>query len=331
MRLASVLAAGALVPLLGACAGRASSRTNAPGGTRDAPRVIAGPLEVRPLLGDLPTRAAQLGAGPLAIVASAPMAEGERVGAFVEVPRDACLLAYARSSPSLEDIDLAAFGEEGNPIASDEGPDPRPTVLICPPHPDRVYVAAHAAAGQGLCVIAAQLVPRDRAELVGRAVNAHGASPKSPETWPGLEDKVRAHRTGTGGIWEEQRRVALAVDARAVSTVAFAIEEEGCADALIVPDDDVAVVDVDVLDGDGRLIARAKESLPVRSVTVCSHGAVPGSLQIRPHVGRGLVAVVIAKAKGDTVREMLARPEIAWVASSQPACASVSAPHITSS
>ena len=109
------------------------------------PHVVVGALQAAPLLADLPARASKLGAGPLAIVASGPMSEGERLGAFVDVPLDACLLAYGRASPSLEDIDLAAFAEEGNPVAVDEGPDPKPTILLCPPHPARVYVAAHAA------------------------------------------------------------------------------------------------------------------------------------------------------------------------------------------
>lgn len=309
----------ALFLLLAACGRPAAAPAyDNPAG---APRVVAGPLEARPLLGDIPAKASKLGAGALAIVASSPMAEGERVGAFVEIPKDSCLLAYARSSASLEDIDLAAFAEEGTPVAVDEGPDPKPTVMICPPHPSRVYVAAHAASGEGLCVIAAQLVPRDHAEAVGRAVNAHGAAPKSPETWPGLDDRVRQHRQALGGSWEEQRRVAVAVDARAQSTVGFTIEEQGCTDALIVPDDDVAVVDVDVFDADGRFIARAKETMPTRSVTICSQVPVAGSMQIRPHVGRGLVAVVVAKAKGDAhdmMQSMLARPEVAWFASGAP-------------
>jgi hypothetical protein len=285
------------------------------------PRVTVGGLQPAPLLGDLPQRASHLGAGPLAIVASGPMSEGERLGAFVEVPLDACLLAYGRASASLEDIDLAAFAEEGNPVAVDEGPDPKPTILLCPPHPSRVYVAAHAASGEGLCVIGAQLVPKDRAPEVGRAVSARGSvggASRTPEAWPGLDDQVRAHRSAIGGTWEEQRRVAIAVDTRAVSAVAFAVEENGCSDALVVPDDDVAVVDVDILDAEGRLVGRAKDGGPARSVTICSPVALNGSLQVRPHVGRGLVAVVVAKTKAGGARELLTRPEVAWVAPAQP-------------
>jgi hypothetical protein len=318
-RAAAVLALPTLAVALAACGRPPAPPPNRPAPLA-APKVVPGALEARPLLGDLPVNAARLGAGPVAIVASGTMVEGERLGAFVEVPKDACLLAYGRSSPSLEDIDLAAFAEEGNPLAVDEGPDPRPTLLLCPPHPDRVYVAAHAASGEGLCVIAAQLVPKDRAPEVGHAVGARGAlggPPRTPEAWPGLEDKVRAHRTTIGGSWEEIRRVAVSTDTRVVSSVSFSIDEGGCTDALLVPDDDVALIDADVLDGDGRLVARAKEGT-TRSVTVCSPIALAGSLQVRPHVGRGLVAVVLAKAKPDTIKDLLTQPDIAWVAPAKP-------------
>jgi hypothetical protein len=256
------------------------------------------------------------------------MSEGERLGAFVEVPLDACLLAYGRASPSLEDIDLAAFAEEGSPVAVDEGPDPRPTILLCPPHPSRVYVAAHAASGEGLCVVGAQLVPRDKAPELGRALGARGSvvgAARTPEAWPGLDVLVRAHRDSLGGTWEEQRRVAISVDARAVSAATFTIEEGGCSDALVVPDDDVAVVDVDVLDAEGRLVARARDGGPARSVTVCSPVAVNGSLQVRPHVGRGLAAVVVARTRSEGARDLLARPDVAWVAPSQPLSATQAA------
>ena len=324
MRVSRFVMAGCVIAipsLLGCAAKPAILPPPAVAAPLGPPRVSLGVLQAAPLLGDLPARASRLGAGPLAIVASGPMSEGERLGAFVEVPADACLLAYGRASASLEDIDLAAFAEEGNPVAVDEGPDPKPTLLLCPPHPARVYVAAHAASGEGLCVVGAQLVPKDRAAEVGRAAGARGATgaaPRTPEAWPGLDEQVRVHRAAIGGTWEEQRRVAIAADTRAVSAVGFNVEEGGCSDALVVPDDDVAVVDVDVLDSEGRLIARAKDGGPARSVTVCSPTAVTGSLQVRPHVGRGLVAVVVAKTKAGTSRELLTRPDIAWASPALP-------------
>jgi hypothetical protein len=319
MRAAGLLAATFVLAACGAGSSRTagSPRTAALG----APRVVPGSLEAAPLLGDLPKLASGAGAGPLAIVSSGPISEGERVGAFVEVPRDACLLAYGRASPSVEDIDLAAFAEEGNAIAVDERPDPRPTILVCPPHPDRVYVAIHAASGDGLAVIAAQLVPVENAAAVARVAGARGAfggAPKTTEAWPGLDARVRAHRATLGGAWEEQRRVAVAVDTRAASAVAFSVEEGGCTDALVVPDEDVAILDIEVLDGDGRLLARARDDGAVRSATVCSPVAISGSLQVRPHVGRGLAAVVLSRTTGDALRELFVRPDVAWAAPALP-------------
>lgn len=285
-----------------------------------APRVTPGELDAKKLLGDLPTRAQKLGAGPLALVAHGEMNEGERIGAFVELPRDACLLAYARGSSSVEDLDVAAFSDEGNPVAVDEGPDPKPTLLICPPHPDRVYLAVHAASGDGLVALAAQLVPKDKGAELARGVGARGAlggAPKRAERWPGLDDLVRARRAALGGSWEEVRRVAIAADARAPAYAPFPIEADQCTDAVVIPDDDVAMIDVELLDDAGRSLARARESGAIHSVTVCSQIATQASLSVRPHVGRGLVAVVVSRARGDAQKD-LTTAEVAWLGTPLP-------------
>jgi hypothetical protein len=281
------------------------------------PRVVPGELDAKVLLGDMPARAAKLGAGPMAVVASGQMVEGERLGAFVEVPLDVCLLAYGRGSSSIEDIDIAAFADEGNPIAVDEGPDPRPTLLLCPPHPDRVYVAAHVASGEGLVTIASHLVPRERAQDVARGLGAKGGlvgAPRPADAWPGLDDRVRAHRRALGGTWEEIRRVAVTLDSRSNSFVSVPLEADQCVDALVVPDEDVALLEVELLDGDGRAVARAREAGADRYVTVCSPFAFTGSLAIRPHVGRGLAAIALARGRGEVARDLTNRAEVVWAA-----------------
>jgi hypothetical protein len=45
---------------------------------------------------------------------------------------------------------------------------------------------------------------------------------------------------------------------------------------------------------------------------------MPGSLAVRPHIGRGLAAVVLARARGEVGRDLSARPDVAWAAGSQP-------------
>jgi hypothetical protein len=298
-------------------AAQPSGGPRAPGAPIPAPRVIVGELDARILLGDTPVRAAHFGASPVSIVASGEAVEGERVGAFVEVPRDMCLLAYARASSSIDDIDLAAYADDGTPVAADEAPDPHPTILLCPPHPDRVYVAAHTAGGEGLVAVAAQLVAPDRAGEVGHAVGARGAigpGIRAAEAWPGLDDHVRAHRDALGGKWEEFRKVALSLDARAPAYVSFPLEADQCTDVVIVPDDDVALLEVEALDEAGHVVARAKEGTREKTLTICSPIALGGSLSIRPHVGQGLAAIVLARAKGDTARDLSQKPDIAWSA-----------------
>jgi hypothetical protein len=286
-------------------------------GVLDAPRITPGALDAKVLLADLPTRASRLGAGPLSVVAAGEAFEGERMGAFVDVPADACLLAYARGSSSVDDLDVAVFSDEGTPLAVDEAPDAHPTVLLCPPHPDRVYVAAHTASGEGLVAIAAQLVPRDRAGAVGRALGARGSvgeGPRPADAWPGLDDAVRAHRSALGGVWEESRKVALSVDSRAATFVALPLDADKCADVVVVPGEEISLLDVELLDGDGRVLARAHEGGRVRTMTVCSPIATSASLAIRPHVGRGLAAVVLSHGRGEIARDLSARPEVAWIA-----------------
>jgi hypothetical protein len=286
-----------------------------------APRVVAGMLDARALLGELAARAVRLGAGAPSLVASAQAVDNGWVGGFVDVPRDDCILGYARGSASVDDVDAAIYSEEGTTLAVDEGRDVHPTVLMCAPHPDRVYLAAHVVEGEGLVAVGAQLVPKDRAVIIARALGARGLAgqgSRPADGWPGLDEAVRNHRDELGGTWQEFRRVALTVDARVPTYASLPIEADGCVDAVVVPDEDVALLDIEAIDDQGRVIARAKEGPGSRTLTVCSPSQVAGTISVRPHVGRGLAAVVLARAPGDVSRDLAALPEVAWVAPTQP-------------
>ena len=286
-----------------------------------APRVTPGKLDPRSLLGDLPARAGRLGAGVPSMVTAGEASEGDWEGAFVDVPRDSCLLGYARVSSTIEDVDLAIYADDGTQLAVDEGRDVHPTVLLCPPHPDRVYVAAHLVDGEGFVVVAAQLVPQVRAIVVARALGARGAvedGPRAAEAWPGLDDTVRMHRQALGGSWEMFKRIALAVDAHLPTRVSMPVEAGECVDAVVVPDDQISLLDVEALEGEGRVIARAREGAGARTLTLCSPTAMAGSLSVRPHSGRGLAAVVLARAHGEVARDLSLQPDIAWISATQP-------------
>lgn len=311
------------VALLGGCSlfGRDAPPPAPAASAPPAPHVTPGDLDPRALLGELPARAGRLGAGAPSLVTSSEAGDNEWVGGFVDVPKEECLLGYARGSASIEDVDVAVYSDDGTQLAADEGRDVHPTVLLCPPHPDRVYVAAHVVDGEGLVAVGAQLVPKDHAVVVARALGARGTvneGPRPIEAWPGLDDVVRAHRTELGGSWEEFKRVALPVDSRLPTYVAFPIEAEQCVDAVVVPEDEVGVLDIEAIDGDGRVVARAREGAGVQTLTVCSPSPMPGTLAVRPHVGRGLAAIVLARVRGDVARDLSTRPEIAWAAAQQP-------------
>jgi hypothetical protein len=255
------------------------------------------------------------------LVTSAQAVENEWIGGFVDVPRDECLLGYARGSSSIGDIDVAIYSEEGAQLAVDEGRDVHPTVILCSPHPNRVYVAGHVVEGEGLVVVGAQLVPRERGLIVGRTLGARGTFGEGPgpaDGWPGLDDAVRVHRLALGGAWEEFKRIALSVDARVPTYVSLPIDADHCIDAVIVPSDEVALLDVEAVDGDGRVVARAREGMGARTLTLCSPLAMPGTLTVRPHLGRGRAAIVLARARGEVARELSERPEVAWVAAALP-------------
>jgi hypothetical protein len=252
----------------------------------------------------------------MAVVASGEMiAHDDRLGAFVDLPAGECVLVYARASSSIEDVDLVAFDDEGNPIAVDDARDPKPTLLLCPPQPSRAYLMANVAEGEGLVAIGAQALPRDRADEVGRRLGAHGSlgeGPRPADNWPGLDDHLRAHRQALGGSWEEFYRKALTLDARLPTVVSFPIEADQCVDAVMVPSEEIAALEVEVEDEAGRVVARAHDGGNDRTLTVCSPMTFAGSLLIRPHVGKGLAAIVLARTRGSTARDFSTRPEVLW-------------------
>lgn len=278
------------------------------------PRVERGQIEIAALLGDAPKRAVAQGAGPHVIVASSVVGEGERVGAFVEATDDACLLAYARGSASIEDIDIYALSDDGSPIALDESPEPRPSILICPPRPRRFYVALEAATGAGLAVLVAHQVPRAKAKAVALAFGARGALGVSAraEAFPGLADALAERRRVLGGTWEESKRGSVAVDTTAPSYVAISAGAGDCLDVLVVPNDDVGLVDVELYDDEGRQVAKARGAAETRAVAFCTEETFAGSLRLRSHVGQGACGYVVSRTAASFAKEARARPDVAF-------------------
>jgi hypothetical protein len=307
--LAALLVAGCAHPSL------VPAATVGADGRLVAPQIGREELDAWRVLGGLPDRAMSLGAGNASLVGASLTIENDWIGGFVYVPEDVCILAYARGAHSVADVDVAVYSDDGAILALDEARDPHPTVVLCPPHPTRVYVAGHVAEGEGLVAVAAHLVPKERATALAQGLGVHGPLDQGfvpGDAGPGLDDTVQRHYLELGGQWQEVRRLLLSVDARVPAYVAVAIDAGRCVDAFVVPVGDLGPVDAEIVDADGRTLSRSRDGTGPRSLTVCSPAAATGTLAVRPHIGRGLAAVVLARASVDLYRDMSSRPEVGW-------------------
>lgn len=241
-------------------------------------------------------RASAAGAGPPLVVANGAGASGDTLGGRIDVAEDDCVLVLARGSPSVEDLDVFVYADDGAVLGADDRPTVGGSVLVCPPHPRHVYAFGRLAAGHGLVTVSAQLVRRAAAEAAARAVGARGDSTLGPiadQGWPGLDDALAAHRRTLGASFRDVRRVAAPLDARIGTRLSIATDADECLDIFVLPSEDVAFVEVTVLDGDGRIVARAANDERSPSILLCAPAHTDLTVELRPHAGRGLAAVVI--------------------------------------
>ncbi|UQA63386.1 hypothetical protein [Polyangium aurulentum] len=299
LRRASGLLTLALAAAFAASCGGSAARTETPK-KGDAPmRVLADPVNGAQMLEADASRAKAAGAGPLRVIKADFLSEGDRLGAFVEIPEDECMLAIARGSPSIGDIDLFAYEDDGSSFAVDEAPDARPAVLICPPHPRRLYVTARVMAGGGLISVGAQSVPKAQLAAIEQVVGARGRSGGETgrlEAWPGLEAKLIARRAALGGRWEDVRRAALPVAPRAATRLTVPVEAGRCIDVLASPSEEVASIEVLAEDAAGRIVARGKDRGRDKALVLCSATSMELTVAIRPRASQGIVAVVASRS-----------------------------------
>lgn len=268
-------------------------------------------IDPLPLLARDAMLAASLGATPLQVLASSASMEGDRLGGFVALDRDACMLAFARGSQGIDDLDILAFDDAGTPLAADQATDPKPAIMLCPPHPKRVYVTGRVAAGHGLVAVGVQSVPTRSAARLAALFGARIASKEEvfAQAWPGLDAIVSRRRMVLGGHWEEVRKAAVGVHPRAPVFVSTPLPASRCLDVLIVPNEETANLEVNIADETGRELARAPNIGKDRAALVCSPVDTTLTVSIRPHDGHGLVAVVLSRSGAGDATELSSRPD----------------------
>jgi hypothetical protein len=245
-------------------------------------------------------RIREVGAGPLDVASSAYLSEGDRTGAFISIPTESCALVIARGSPSVVDVDLFAYEDDGSTFGVDESSDAHPAVLVCPPHPKRLFVSARVVSGGGLVGIGVQALPVAAIAAVEEIAGTRGRSGGETgrlESWPGLETKLIAHRAWLGGSWEDVRRAALPVAPRAATRMTVPLEGGRCLDVFVSPGEEVGSLEVVAEDSTGRIIARGRDRGRDRAIVLCSALSADVSIAVRPRASTGVVAVVASRSR----------------------------------
>lgn len=257
------------------------------------------------LMGDDVRAAHELGAEEPALALTGTGISGDSLGAFVDIADGRCGLVLGRGTRGVQDVDVFVFADDGTVLASDEAPTKDATLLVCPPHGSRVYASSRLAAGFGLFGLTLQPIPPERAALLG---DRFGVSPgKSSEvselgsSWPGLDERLAEHRRRLGGRWETLRKVALPVDPRAYVNVSASVEAGTCMDLYLTPSDDVAHLELEVLDASGRWLGSGEARGVDRNLMVCSSEPLDIAIRSRPHAGRGLAALVVSSSSSAEV------------------------------
>jgi hypothetical protein len=257
------------------------------------------------LMGDDVRAALELGADEPVLALTGTGISGDSLGAFVDITEGYCGLLLGRGTRGVQDVDVFVFDDDGTVLASDEAPTKDATLLVCPSHASRVYASTRLAAGFGLFGLALQPIDPERAS---RLRDRFGVSPgKSPEvselgsSWPGLDERLAEHRHRLGGRWETLRKVALPVDPRAYVNVSASVEANTCMDLYLTPSDDVAHLELEVLDASGRWIGSGEARGMDRNLMVCSSELREIAIRSRPHAGRGLAALVVSSSSSAEV------------------------------
>jgi len=234
---------------------------------------------------------------------------GDSLGGLVDLPVDACALILARGAANVQDLDVFAFADDGNVLASDESSAKDASVLLCPPHPGRVFVSGRMAAGFGLFGVSVQTLPVELASVFEQRFhttpNTASEVGELDSDWPGLEERLTLHRRRLPGAWESLRKLALPLDPRAYASVSVTVEADRCIDLLMTPSDEVAQLDLEIMESNGRWIGSAEPQGSDRTLMVCSPDTRELTVRCRPHAGRGFGALVISRSESGAARQAM--------------------------
>lgn len=252
------------------------------------------------LMGDELRAASKIGASEPRLGLAGTGIPGDSLGGVVDLAANDCALILARGTPGIQDVDVFAFAEDGTVLGSDESPAQDANLLLCPPHPARAFVSGRVAAGFGIFGVTAQMLPKQRAIAIGERFGIDESRPtrarELDSNWPGLDERLAEHRRRLGGEWESLRKVALPLDPRIYVSVSAVVDADRCVDVLVSPSDEIAHVELEILEASGRWIGSGQARGADRHLMVCSSEQRELLIRCRPHAGRGLAALVVSRS-----------------------------------
>jgi hypothetical protein len=263
------------------------------------------------IMGEDVRAARALGADDPALAQVGTGISGDSLGGFAEIPNGRCALLLGRGTRGVQDVDVFVFDDDGTVLASDEAPTQEANLVVCPSKSARVFASTRLAAGFGMFGITLMTIGPDQAAALGGRFGLATSRPSEvselSSSWPGLDERLGEHRRRLGGLWETLRKVALPLDPRAYVNVSAVVEQDSCLDVFVTPSDDVAHLDLEVLDASGRWIGSGEARGTERNLMVCSSEPREVAIRCRPHAGRGLSALVISSASRSAVDGSSAR------------------------
>lgn len=263
------------------------------------------------LLGEDVRLAREVGASEPGLALTGTGISGDSLGGFADIAQGQCALLLGRGTRGVQDVDVFAFDDDGTVLASDEAPSKNANLVVCPPRAARIFASTRLAAGVGLFGVTLQTVAPSRIAELGRRFGLASSRPSEvselTSSWPGLDERMVEHRRRIGGHWETLRKVALPLDPRAYVNVSAIVEPNTCLDLYVTPSEDVAHLELEVLDASGRWIGSGEARGVDRNLMVCSSELREVAIRSRPHAGRGLAALVVSSASSAEVGQSSAR------------------------
>ncbi len=257
-------------------------------------------------------RARAAGAGDTVILAVEAATQGDAVSAMLSVPADSCALVLARAGAEVADLDLMVVGEDGRLLGMDLAPDATPSVMVCPPHPERLFVSARVAEGLGLVALGAQRVPPSAANaLMARLGIAPHGSPLDDEA--GRLEPLERRRRSLGPEWSTVYLTKIPLSAGRSSHFDVDVTGPRCAEIAGYVEPLAQPTELLLRDEAGRIITTQTWTEAITVSTLCAAATTRISAELRSLRGQGWAVVNVNRSLEGAASRLATHRDVVFI------------------